>query len=145
MDNFEFVKSVYLGDRACKRIELDGWEKEVRVYIDVISRVRSAVKEWDYYTEEDIVDGAIVFSGVLSFDLGGSGPLCNDYVNSFECIEESVDGSVMFELSIDAVGLVAGQIERILRVRCTNVHLLDPKNPELKITWQQTRPRLTKR
>lgn len=49
----DFLNSIYLGDRACKAILLDGWRKEVKIQIDAISRVRG--ETWDFYSAEDVV------------------------------------------------------------------------------------------
>lgn len=70
----KFLNSVYLGDRACTAIVLDGWKDEVKIQIDSISRVRG--ETWDFYTEEDVDDGFLVFEGVdhVSFDPPGRIP-----------------------------------------------------------------------
>ncbi len=36
----EFLKTVYLGDRACKAVVIDGWRNEIKFNIDCVSRVR---------------------------------------------------------------------------------------------------------
>ncbi|MGE6783708.1 DUF6258 family protein [Ensifer adhaerens] len=78
----EFLTSIYLGDRACKAIVLDGWKDEVKIQIDSISRVRG--EHWDYYTDEDVDDGFLVFEGVdhVSFDPPGLIP--NDVIGEIE-------------------------------------------------------------
>jgi hypothetical protein len=57
----EFFRTIYLGDRGCKAIVLDGWRDEVKIQIDLISRRRS--KTWDFYSAEDVEDGFLVFEG----------------------------------------------------------------------------------
>lgn len=61
----EFLRTIYLGDRACKSLVLDGWKNEVKIQIDSISRVRG--EAWDFYTEEDVDDGFLVFEGSITF------------------------------------------------------------------------------
>ncbi|WP_018009397.1 DUF6258 family protein [Sinorhizobium medicae] len=76
----EFLESVYLGDRACKAIVLDGWSEEVKIRIDSISRLRSGT--WNY--DENVRDGFLVFEGVdhISFDPPGRIP--NDEIGAIE-------------------------------------------------------------
>ncbi|KOF13589.1 hypothetical protein AC244_30600 [Ensifer adhaerens] len=94
----EFLSSVYLGDRACKVIVLDGWKDEVRIQINLISRRRS--ETWDFYSAEDVEDGFLVFEGVdhVSFDPPGLVP--NDAIGNIEFLGYDNDCfTVMIELS----------------------------------------------
>lgn len=81
MNPFDFLKSVYLGDRACKSIFIDSWDSVVKIGINSISRIRSESGNWDYYTDEDVDDGFLVFEGVSYFSLSPEGLLPNDLVN----------------------------------------------------------------
>lgn len=76
----EFLSSIYLGDRACKAIVLDGWKEEVKIQIDSISRLRSGT--WN--VDENVRDGFLVFEGVdhVSFDPPGRIP--NDEIGNIE-------------------------------------------------------------
>ncbi len=78
----EFLNSIYLGDRACKAIVLDGWREEVKIQIDSISRLRSGT--WN--VDENVRDGFLVFEGVdhVSFDPPGRIP--NDEIGSIEFV-----------------------------------------------------------
>lgn len=75
------LKSVYLGDRACKAVLIDSWRKRVAIQVDVISRLQPGAKTWDFYTDEDIKDGWLVFTGIRSVRLEPAGPLPNDLIN----------------------------------------------------------------
>ncbi|OUM03653.1 DUF6258 family protein [Variovorax sp. JS1663] len=84
----EFLRTIYLGDRACKAIVMNGWKRELRIQIDCISRIRSA--QWDYYTAEDLPDGCLVFEGVESVVFEPSGKMPNDWITlvSVESVDE---------------------------------------------------------
>jgi hypothetical protein len=92
-----FLRSIYLGDRACKAIVLDGWKSEVKILIDSISRIRGDT--WDFYTAEDVDDGFLVFEDVdhISFDPPGRIP--NDEIGAVEFLGFDGDRfTVMLEL-----------------------------------------------
>jgi hypothetical protein len=128
----EFVGTLYVGDRGCKAFHLEAWDGSVRVVVDCISRVRDPSGIWGYYTDEDITDGSIVFTGVDRIELQNDGWIPNDLINSIDVIQ---DGEVsVVELSIDSVRANAARKETRLRIACTSIHLEDPKRPGVKIT-----------
>lgn len=94
----EFLRTIYLGDRACKSITIDGWNNRVVIKVDEISRVRSESGNWDFYNDENIVDGSLVFSDVRSVLFDPSGPIPNDYIGSF-IAEPLPDGHYRFRFS----------------------------------------------
>src|SRR5437762_5465194 len=77
----EFIRTLYLGDRGCKSITIDGYGAAVKVQATCISRVRSSSGNWDYYKDEDIVDGFIVFADVVECELQNGGHVPNDSIN----------------------------------------------------------------
>jgi hypothetical protein len=131
MDAQTFLDTLYLGDRACKGITIDGWASTVRVQIDCVSRVRDPSETWNFYTAEDIRDAALVFGGVVAVSLEGEG-IPNDLINSIEVVAVVGDVATV-ELSIDSVNAEAVHHEMLLRVRCTAIWLEDPTNPGIRI------------
>ncbi|MBL1274535.1 MAG: hypothetical protein COB30_000445 [Ectothiorhodospiraceae bacterium] len=81
MNVMNFINSIYLGDRGCKKILIDGWGKEVCIEVDVISRIRSPDGNWNYYDDEDIDNGLVVFKNIHSFLLTPQGKIPNDLIN----------------------------------------------------------------
>jgi len=55
--------------------------KRIVIQVDEISRVRSASGRWEYYNEENIVDGLMVFTDARSIKFDPVGPIPNDYIN----------------------------------------------------------------
>ena len=128
----EFLRTIYVGDRACKSITIDGWNATVRIQVDCISRIRSSTGTWDYYTDEDINDGYLVLTGVQSCELDNHGYLPNDMMNQIEVRRESEEVTEIV-FSIDSVDTHAEHHETMLRVTCKSVHLEDPARPGVRI------------
>jgi hypothetical protein len=122
------LQSVYLGDRACKGIEVDTWNAKVRFQFDCISRIRSASGHWDYYTAEDITDGFLVFGEVTELHWANAGRLPNDLVNGVQVVQETQEGALV-EISIDSVDPDATRHETKIRIACRSVYLEDPARP----------------
>jgi hypothetical protein len=116
----DFLNSIYLGDRACKAILLDGWKKEVKIQIDAISRVRG--ETWDFYSAEDVVDGFLVFEGVdhISFDPPGNMP--NDDFGDIEFLGfEGGRFTVMLDMGFcDEVGTY-GSVKTTIRAKAVAI------------------------
>lgn len=55
----ELCKSIYLGDRCCKKIDV--YDEKITFQIDLISRIEEGTNEWNYYNDKDIENGYIVF------------------------------------------------------------------------------------
>lgn len=81
MDAREFLKTIYVGDRACKAVLVDGWKAEVKVQVTCISRVRSGT--WNYDADEDLIDGFLVLEGVTRNFFEPSGMVPNDLIMRF--------------------------------------------------------------
>ncbi len=101
MNAKEFVSTIYLGDRACKRILVDGLKGRLGIQIDCISRLKTGTDTWNYYTDEDVYDGWIVFSGLRSFSAIPSGPIPNDSVEIVNIRE--AESIYVFDISVGSV------------------------------------------
>lgn len=130
----EFIKTIYLGDRACKKIEIDGWNKIIKIQVDEISRIRNSSGQWDYYNEENIKDGYLVFENSSFFVMNPQGYLPNDWIDIVSVIEQET----MFEfiLSVGHAGIINGEakyIEITLSIKAQQFYLEDPLKPGIKI------------
>ncbi|TLP68906.1 hypothetical protein FEE96_01055 [Parasedimentitalea maritima] len=102
MDVQQFVSSIYLGDRGCMGVVFDKEANEVRIEVDCISRLAPGTKTWNFYNDENVENGAIVFRGVTQFFRPENGWLPNDYINYLELVSEQ-DGVYHFRFSGDLV------------------------------------------
>ena len=134
MTPIELAKTLYLGDRAVKALHIDGWERTVKIQIDVISRIRSKDGHWNFYTDEDIEDGFLVLTGVTFFTLAPPGAIPSDFVVDFQVIdftEGSFTGYQFKLVSADIEGLRKGQVEIVAYAE--GFYLEDPRFPGRQI------------
>jgi hypothetical protein len=131
----EFLRTVYLGDRACKAVRIEGRKQEVVLEVDCISRIRSPSGNWEFYTAEDIPNGRLVFSGVEAIHFEPSGPLPNDFINEISARPASdEDGKGwVFEAFISSVMPDGRSTEVTVRIIGSDVHLEDPARSDVKI------------
>jgi hypothetical protein len=122
----EFLRTIYVGDRACKAIHIESWKGEVALEVNLVSRIRSPSGNWEFYSAEDIPDGRIVFTGVEAIQFEPPGPIPNDVIN--EIAAKPADTAPAkerweFEASIGAVAPDGSSAEVIVRIIGTDVHL----------------------
>jgi hypothetical protein len=132
----EFLRTVYVGDRACKAICLESWQRQVVIKVDLLSRIRSPSGEWQYYSAEDIPDGRIVFTGVEAVRFEPAGPLPNDLINEISAKPAGANGASerwAFEVSIGSIAPDGSTTEVVMWLVGTGLHLEDPRQPGVPI------------
>lgn len=128
----QFIETIYLGDRACKKIEIDGWNNIVRIQVNEISRIRDPSGRWNYYNDENIVDGYIVFTDVKSFVFDPPGFIPNDELELYSV--ESIDGgNYRFVVIITSVNQMSEGTNVTITIEAKGIHLEDPQKPGVKI------------
>ena len=120
-DPLKFLKTIYLGDRGVTGISMDSGRKTVKIHIDCISRVRG--ENWNYYTDEDLENGAIVFTGCKKFFFDTNGILPSDFIE-IESVEQTADDEyrIVFDVSsysFDEKRLIPAKLKIIFQ----SVHL----------------------
>ena len=97
-DPLRFLKTIYLGDRGVTGISMDSVRKTVKIHIDCISRVRG--ENWNYYTDEDLENASIVFTGCKKFFFDTNGVLPGDFIE-IESLELLADNEyrIVFDVS----------------------------------------------
>jgi hypothetical protein len=132
MNPLVFCQTIYLGDRWCKQLIIDGVAREIRLQIDLISRVRGT--QWDFYAAEDIPDGFLVLEEVARFELFPQGPLPNDWIELVSVSETAEDGSYRFEFSLGSSSAETAQVvEVILIVIAKQLCLADAKGNKIRV------------
>lgn len=106
MTILELVESIYLGDRGCKAVLIDYERREVRIQIDCISRIRG--DKWDFYNDENLEDGFLVFEDVQSIRFEPQGFMINDFIGEFR-VEELQEENVKFKFIFVAGSYSNGQ------------------------------------
>jgi hypothetical protein len=125
-----FLRTLYYGDRAVTAIRLDGWRDVVRVTVDTLSRIRSDDGFWHFYTDEDIADAELVFTGVTEFSLVPPGPIPNDLLNSITATRVDEGGRWRFVLSIMAASSDGDRsCEVTMTIVAESIHVEDPRRP----------------
>ena len=135
LDIVEFLKTIYLGDRGCKSILLDGWNSEVKIQVTCISRVREAT--WNYYTAEDLPDGFMVFEGVNSVTFEPCGPLPNSFISDIHAVPLVNDrAKYLVIMSADAndPSDPSGIVSVKVMIRADSMALEDQRKPGQRIT-----------
>lgn len=88
---------------------------KISFQINCISRLKEGTKEWNYYSEEDIEHGYLVFDGVVDFSSSSELPL-NDEIYEIE-ITEKINGTYNFIVSGCNVSDDAISTDIILQIR----------------------------
>lgn len=134
MNPREFINTIYLGDRFCKSILIDGYNERVKIQINMISRIRSASGNWEYYNGENIEDGLIVFTGVKSISLEPQGFIPNDEIELVSA--EPIEGEeAKFLFNISAVSCdQQGKYTKVeVSILAEGIHLEEPSKPGVEI------------
>lgn len=122
MNPKEFIQTIYLGDRGCKSITIDGWQEEVKLLVTCVSRVRGPT--WNFYTAEDLEDGKLVFTGAKKLVFDPPGYIPNDYLD-FVSVEEMPDGLFQFLFKINSSDDMGNSVVVNVTILAKQLHLED--------------------
>lgn len=119
-----FLNSIYLGDRYCENIEVS--EDKIVIQINLISRIKRGVKEWDYYSDEDIEHGCLVFEDVVEYCQSSKLPF-NDEIYRIQAIEKQDDiySFIVYGCSVSDKAL---STDIQLQIKAKRFYIYDPQN-----------------
>lgn len=118
--------------RLCKDFVIDESNNRVELHVNLISRIRDELGQWNYYSEEDIKDGIMVISGVKEVFLDTSGLMPNDQI--YEVTAKKIDhDTYVFAIETSHVDEQAQSHDITIRVVGKEMFLVDPSNPSKKI------------
>ncbi|WP_291581518.1 DUF6258 family protein [Clostridium sp. UBA6640] len=130
----KFLETIYVGDRFVKSIIIDSQRKEIKIQINLISRIRSDDGMWNFYNDENIKDGLIVFTDVETFSFNPQGIIPNDELYDWKIRKMFEDESQYeIELYMGSYNKYGECQEVKLKLKAKGVYLEDPLNPEIKI------------
>lgn len=136
MNIIDFFKTIYVGDRYVKGFIINSQQKIVKIQVDSISRIRSEDGLWNFYNDENIDDGLIVFSDVEAISFDPPGFIPNDGINYWDIkkIEREDEEDVYdIELYIGSYYKLGEYNEVKVCIRAKRSYLEDPLNPETEI------------
>lgn len=134
----DLIKTIYLGDRICLGLILDGSKGRISIEVDCISRVRSASGTWDFYCDEDIERARLVFEDARWFSMDPPGFIPNEYINGFEIVAggnptPDTNNRLVFRLLIASVNEEGIPTQVTVEIHAAGFYLEDPANPGIEI------------
>ncbi|XDD49563.1 DUF6258 family protein [Leptospira sp. WS92.C1] len=126
----DFINTIYFGDRGCKSIILDGWNDEVKIQITCISRIRA--ESWNYYTDEDVENGYLVFEKIKSIHFDPPGFIPNDTINDIN-VEKLQGDFYKIILNISSADLESNYTCIDVQIVAKTLAIEDPKYPNIRI------------
>lgn len=127
-----FIESIYLGDRFCTKLVFNGSKNQVELHINLISRIRSESGDWNFYSDEDIINGAIVFNGIRSIGIGKLDLLPNDQIDRIH-VKKKENGFYEFIIEMSHVDHDAITHDLTMCLEAEGAYLMNPLLPDIKI------------
>ena len=137
MNPKDFFNTIYLGDRACKEISIDFWNNVIRLKIDCIARTTPPVCQWGFNENNQIDDGNLVFSGVVSYEMNPQGIFANDYIYEYfiENVYNDETGVIyVFVFEMGYAKTISDGGSMTVKIEARDLWIEDPKIPGVRIT-----------
>ena len=129
MDSIKkILESLYLGDRFCEKVEFG--ENKISFQMNRISKLKEGTKEWNYYTDEDIEHGYLVFDNVIEYGVNNKLPF-NDEIYHIEMVEKK-DDIFFFKINGCNVSDTAVSTDIEMWIRAKRFYVLDSEGRKLE-------------
>ncbi|AFS78650.1 hypothetical protein Curi_c16430 [Gottschalkia acidurici 9a] len=128
----EFLETIYVGDRFIKSIIIDSQQKEVKIQFNLISRIRSSSGAWDFYNNENIENGLIVFTDIETFSFDPPEIIPNDELYDWR-ITKMDESGYEIDLYMGSYNNYGDHQEVKLKLKTKGIYLEDPLNQGTKI------------
>lgn len=123
------IERIYLGDRAITGLEVDSWNSEVRIKINLISKLPIGSDEWLFYDKENLESGYLAFSEVFYFEVSPPGMLPGDYIIDYDFYEGD-DGIYFNIVSVGQPNTLYKRNDEVsIKIKCHDCWL-ENKNKE---------------
>ena len=132
MNPVDFLKTIYLGDRYCTKFIIDDKSRNIELHINCISRVRDLSGHWNYYNDENIDNGIIMFEDYDNFDTQPQGLIPNEEICDI-AVQSILDKKYKFVISACNINEEANCKYIMISFEARRVCLIDPLKPDLKI------------
>ena len=121
MNPEKFLSTLYLGDRACKKILIDGWNNRFCIQVNLISKIKENTDSWNYYSDEDIENGWLIFTDISCIKFVPEGVVPNDLINEIKVKKSNED--YIFSISIDSVSESGERKEVNIQVNAQKIYI----------------------
>ena len=119
-----FLKSIYLGDRYCEKIDIQ--KNKISLQVNCISRIEKGTDGWNYYSKGDIEHGYIIFDNVTKYVIDED-LLLNDEIYEIKVVSknEEVFLFIIYGCNVSD-DMVLTDVQ--LQIEAKNVYIFDEIN-----------------
>lgn len=123
----DFLHSLYLGDRWCESMKIE--ENRVMIQVNCISRLKKGTKEWNYYSDEDIEHGCLVFDEVTEFK-ANSDLEFNDEISEIKVLqkEDEIYTFVVYGCHVPLDSLKEPCVNLDYQIKAKSFYILNPQD-----------------
>lgn len=125
----KYLKSLYFGDRWCENVIYKN--DNFIIQVNLISKLEEGEEKWNFYSEEDIEHGLLVFTEVERIDYDKNLVL-NDEIYEIEVVGEE-NGKFLFVVYGCHIYDDASSIDVKISVKAKDFMVVDPKNLDYKL------------